>query len=52
MDSFTFSSVNTECVLEVVKSLESKKSLDIMGYNTFLIKRFANSIVRPLTSDG
>ena len=49
MDSFTFSSVNTECVLEVVKSLESKKSLDIMGCNTFLIKRFVNSIIRPLT---
>ena len=38
-DSFQFTMVDEAKVSEIIKSLESKFTLDINGYNTILIKR-------------
>ena len=46
---FEFKSIDNDKVLEIIKGLETKSTLDINGYNTFLIKRAATKILKPLS---
>ena len=48
-DDFDFKSIDENKVLDIIKGLEAKSTLDINGYNTLLIKRAASKILKPLS---